>query len=244
MVLAMQDARGTSEWRISGRLICMCGPKKGKTPKRIANGRLPCSGDTTGVIARTWVLNCALMCMGINLGVLYASHGKRENMPHGFTRSLGMVAKSRRSSPRPLGHLAPCQEKQTGSHGGGQVPRHLAPPAWLGVNTARVPHSSHHHRKRKTNEKNGAPCVFTITMCRVCRGGHVASPTCHTFHPPMARPECLCLRGGGNVASPTCHTYHPPCPDHGGGTKTPPHSTLGCLDKWGSTSTANSWDMQ
>ena len=66
-----------------------------------------------------WALNCAQMCMGINLGVLYASHGKRENMPHGFTRSLGMVAKSRRSSPRPLGHLAPCQEKQTGSHGGG-----------------------------------------------------------------------------------------------------------------------------
>ena len=92
-------------------------PKKGKTPKRIANGRLPCSGDTSGEIDVMWELNCALMCMGINLCVLYASHGKRENMPHGFTRSLGMVAKSRKSYPRPLGHLAPCQEKQTGSYG-------------------------------------------------------------------------------------------------------------------------------
>ena len=84
----------------------MCGPKKGKTPKRTANGRLPCSGDTTGEKAGVWVLDCALMCMGINLCVLYASHRKRENMPHGLIRSLGMVAKSRRSSPRPLGQVS------------------------------------------------------------------------------------------------------------------------------------------
>ena len=93
MVLAMQDARGTSEWRISGRLICMCGPKKGKTPKRIANGRLPCSGDTTGVIAGTWVLNCALMCMGINLGVLYASHKKGKTCHMGSPDHLAWLPK-------------------------------------------------------------------------------------------------------------------------------------------------------
>ena len=144
--------------------------KKGTTPKRIANGRLPCSGDTSGEIDVMWVLNCALMCMGINLGVLYASHKKRENMPHGFTRSLGMVAKSRRSSPRPLVHLAPCQEKQTGSHGGCQVPRHLAPPAWLGVNTARVPHSSHHHRKRKPRRKRRALCLNHHNVSCVLEG--------------------------------------------------------------------------
>ena len=165
-------------------------------------------------------------------------------MPDGFTRSLGMVAKVV-ARLLPLLVVLPLSRKKTGSPGGGQVPRHLAPPAWLGVNTARVPHSSNHHRKRKTNEKNGAPCAFTIPMCRVCRGGgHVARPTCHTFHPPMARPECLCPRGGvmwlAQLATLT--TRH--VLTTGGGTKTPPHSTLGCLDKWGSTSTANSWDMQ
>ena len=183
------------------------------------------------------------MCRGINLCVLYASHGKRENMPHGFTRSLCMVSKVVGRLLALLVILPLARKNKQEVTGGGQVPRHLAPPAWLGVNTARVPHSSHHHRKRKTNKKNVAFCVHHHNVSCV-PGGNVASPTCHTFHPPMARPECLCPRGGGNVARPTCHTYHPPCPDHGGGTKTPPHSTLGCLDKWGSTSTANSWDMQ
>jgi hypothetical protein len=184
--------------------------------------------------------------MGINLCVLYASHKKRENMPHGFTRSLGMVAKSRKSSPRPLGHLAPCHEKNKQEiMGGGQVPRHLAPPAWLGVNTARVPHSSHHHRKRETNEKNGAPCVFTITMCRVCRGGSCGQPNLPHI-PPANGSSRMPLSTGGGVMwlaqLATLTTRH--VLTTGGGTKTPPHSTLGCLDKWGSTSTANSWDMQ
>ena len=187
--------------------------------------------------------------MGINLCVLYASHKKRENMPHGFTRSLGMVAKSRRSSPRPLGHLAPCQEKQTGSHGGGSsasapgsIRMGLAP---FAVNTARVPHSSHHHRKRETNEKNGAPCVFTITMCRVCRGGSCGQPNLPHI-PPANGSSRMPLSTGGGVMwlaqLATLTTRH--VLTTGGVTKTPPHSTLGCLDKWGSTSTANSWDMQ
>ena len=98
--------------------------------------------------------------------------------------------------------ILPLARKKTNRKSwGSQGPRHLAPPAWLGVNTARVPHSSHHHRKRKTNKKNGAPCVFTITMCRVFQGGSCGPPNLPHIPPANGSSRMPLSTGGGNVAS-------------------------------------------
>ena len=146
-----------------------------------------------------------------------------------------------------LAHLAPCQEKYkqevTGASSASAPGSNRM--AWRQHGQGASLKPSPQKKENKPEKRRALSLHHPNVSCEPGGGGHVARPTCHIFHPLMARPECLCPRGGGgNVARPTCHTYHPPCPDHGGGTKTPPHSTLGCLDKWGSTSTANSCDMQ
>ena len=148
-----------------------------------------------------------------------------------------MVAKSHRSSPRPLGHIAPFQEEQTGSRGGssasapGSTRMGLAP---FAVNTARVPHSSNRHSKRESNKKKRrALCLHHHNVS--CEPGGSCGPPNLPHIPPANGSSRMPLStgGGGNVARPTCHTYHPPCPDHGGGYEDPTSLHLGLSGQMG-----------
>ena len=191
-----------------------------------------------------WELNCAQMCMGINLCVLYASHKK------GKTCHLGSPDHSA-WLPKVVGRLIallvilPLARKKTNrkSQGGssasapGSTRMGLASTQPGGLIQAITTEKGKQTRKRR------ALCLHHHNVSFVPRGS-CGQPNLPHIPPANGSSSMPPSTGGGNVASPTCHTYHPPCPDHGGGTKTPPHSNLGCLDKWGSTSTANSWDMQ